>query len=109
MPLAKITENMPIVIFVTAYDEFAVRSVEDFALVYLLKPIDENPLEKAVLRAKRQLTEVAGAFEQRLEWLLERFKPRTEYLKRIGIKSPGQTYILTVDEIDWIGAADNYV
>src|SRR3712207_408095 len=48
-------ENMPIVIFVTAYDEFALRAFEVVALDYILKPFDRARLEKAILRVKRQL------------------------------------------------------
>jgi two-component system LytT family response regulator len=69
--------KMPTVIFVTAYDEFALRAFEVNAIDYLLKPFDEERLRKAVLRAKRQIAkqESAAEIEEKLRRLLQEVKP----------------------------------
>jgi two-component system LytT family response regulator len=104
-------EKMPVVIFVTAYDEFALRAFEINAVDYLLKPFDEERLKKAVARAKREILrqEPAAEIEERLRRLLKEVKPEPKYLKRIPVKSSrGMTLVLT-DEIDWINSAGHYL
>src|SRR4028119_43977 len=65
-------ENMPTVIFVTAYDEFALRAFEVCAVDYLLKPFDEERLAKAVKRAKREIKKLAP-FSNNVEEKLRKF------------------------------------
>jgi two-component system LytT family response regulator len=87
--------NMPrTVIFVTAYDTYALRAFEAGALDYLLKPFDDARFERALKRAKDRL--ISGAPQPR------------RALTRIAVKNRGRTLFLNVSEIDWIEAASYY-
>lgn len=103
-------EKMPTVIFVTAYDEFALRAFEVNAIDYLLKPFDAERLAKAIARAKREIKrETNDNIDGRLRKLLQEIKAEPEYLKRIPVKNTrGTTFVMT-DEIDWIASAGHYV
>lgn len=83
----------PAVIFVTAYDQYAVRAFEAGALDYLLKPFDNARFDRALERAKQKITH-------------GREIPRRP--ERFAIKSTGQVSFVKISEIDWIEAADYY-
>jgi len=117
--------NMPEVIFVTAYDEFAFKAFEAHALDYLLKPINDERLAAAVERA-RQNQESQLAEEQRSKLLklvceltgreltiddaLERAAGETaRYPQRLAIRDGGETRCVEVDAIDWVDAAGDYM
>src|SRR5215475_6077749 len=103
-------EQMPVIIFVTAYDQYALRAFEVHALDYLLKPFDRERFDKALQRARHQIArERAGAVNQELVALLSDLKARPKPLERLVIKAGGRVFFLRVDEIDWIEAAANYV
>jgi two-component system LytT family response regulator len=112
-------DEMPVIVFVTAFDRYALRAFEVHALDYLLKPFDDTRFEKALERAKQQVEQRAiKDLSHRLVALLEgRDEPAarshtpapTKYLTRLLIKSAGRVFFLKADEIDWIGAEDYYV
>jgi two-component system LytT family response regulator len=102
-------EQMPMTIFVTAYDRHALRAFEVHALDYLLKPFDAERFVKALERARSQLEHRQGKMDQRLEALLSDVQTRAKPLERIMIKSSGRIFFLRIDEIDYIEAAGNYV
>lgn len=103
-------KRMPLVIFVTAYDEHALRAFEVHALDYLLKPIDGARLGEALARARDHLRgKDMEAIAAQLERMMGALKEKPEYLERLSIKTGGRILFLGVDEIDWIEAADNYV
>jgi two-component system LytT family response regulator len=104
-------EQMPAVIFVTAYDDFALRAFEVNAVDYLLKPFDEERLKKAIERAKREIRqkESASGIKEQLRSLLREVRNESKYLKRIPVKSSRGTVLVLTEEIDWIGAAGQYV
>jgi two-component system LytT family response regulator len=103
-------DRMPHVIFVTAYDQYAVRAFEVHALDYLLKPFDRERFEASWQRAKAQiLKDKNGSLDSRILALLEELKAGSKYLERLVIKSGGRVYFLEVDDIDWIEAEGNYV
>ncbi|MBO0721077.1 MAG: response regulator transcription factor [Blastocatellia bacterium] len=107
-------KRMPHVIFVTAYDEHALQAFEVSALDYLLKPVDGARFFEALERARNRIRgENLDAINQQLQELMEALKAERKYLERFAIKSTtkagGRIIFLEVDEIDWIGAADNYV
>jgi two-component system LytT family response regulator len=103
-------DDMPIVIFVTAYDSYAIRAFEVHALDYLLKPFDRERFRKAVQRAREQIArqEDAGSNKQ-LHDLLHDVKTGRKPLDRLVIKTAGRVFFLRADEIDWIEAAGNYL
>lgn len=103
-------QRMPAVIFVTAYDKYAMRAFEVHALDYLLKPLDGDRFASALQRARLQLERKSvHDLSRRLQSLLDDLKPTQKYTKRLVIKSAGRIFFLDVAEIVWIEAADNYV
>ncbi|MEX1130058.1 MAG: LytTR family DNA-binding domain-containing protein [Vicinamibacterales bacterium] len=103
-------ERMPLVIFVTAYDQHALKAFQVRALDYLLKPFDRERFEQALQRARAHIQrDETGDIGRRLLALvkdLRRDKPKTD---RLVVKSGGRLFFLRADEIDWIEAAGNYV
>ena len=103
-------KQMPYVIFVTAYDEHALRAFEVSALDYLLKPIDGGRFSEALERARSRIRgETLDAVSERLHGMMAALRVERKHLERLSIKSAGRITFLSVDEIDWIEAADNYV
>lgn len=103
-------EEMPTVVFVTAYDEFAVKAFEINAIDYLLKPIEEERFAKTVNRIKREIKELGrGDIESRLLHLLNKVENKNEYARRIPVKTAHHTILITTEDIDWIRGAGNYL
>jgi two-component system, LytTR family, response regulator len=103
-------DRVAAVIFVTAYDEHALRAFEYHALDYLLKPFAANRFQDALTRAKSQLlSEPAGPFKKQLMTLLGSVDGDSRYIKRLVVKTGGRIVFLKVEEIDWIEAAGNYL
>ena len=103
-------KSAPAVIFVTAFDQHALRAFEVQALDYLLKPFDRARFQKALGRARAQIRQSTGAaLDPRLTRLLDTLGNRPRPTDRVVIKSAGRIMFLRTDEIDWVEAADNYV
>jgi two-component system LytT family response regulator len=103
-------ERMPSVVFVTAYDRYAVKAFEVHALDYLLKSFDRERFEAAVGRAKDRVRRTReGQVTDRLAGLLESLQERQKFLTRILVRSSARIIFLPVQELDWAEAADNYV
>ena len=100
---------MPAIVFVTAYDQFALRAFEVHALDYLLKPFDSGRFKKALERARERIQRLpADDLSRRISELLADLKPAPKQ-NRLAIKSGGKVLVLKIDDIDWVEAADNYV
>ena len=107
-------EEMPVVIFTSAYDQYAIRAFEAHALDYLLKPFDRERLHHAIERARLQLNKSQDReIADRILSLLSRVKsqalPASLPEDRFIIKARGRIVFLSLDEIDWIEASANYV
>ncbi|MEO8448217.1 MAG: LytTR family DNA-binding domain-containing protein [Gemmatimonadota bacterium] len=102
--------EMPAVVFVTAYDQFALKAFEVSAVDYLLKPFDDARFHAAIARAKAAITrEDTTAMGVKLLRLLQAAEPadrQAQYLSRIVVKTGAATHFVKVDDIDWIEAAD---
>jgi two-component system, LytTR family, response regulator len=102
--------RMPPVVFVTAYDQYALRAFDVRALDYLLKPFDRERFEEALTRARQQLHQSGdGDLERRLRQLVDDLKETPHRVDRFVIKAGGRVYFVRADEVDWLEAAGNYV
>jgi len=106
--------EIPVVIFTSAYDQYAIRAFESHALDYLLKPFDQERLHQAVERARFELRTLKDReITRRILELLSRVKSdkqaRSGFDERLVIKTKGRIVFLNLDEIDWVEAAANYV
>lgn len=109
-------ERSPVIVFVTAYDEHALRAFEAGALDYLLKPFHPERLRKTLARVRSHIHHPnRDEYTQQLIALLQDFKGRElsqeqpKRLERIAIKEAGRHFFLSVSEIDWIESDGNYV
>lgn len=108
--LAALGTPLPVIIFITAYDQYALKAFEVQAQDYLLKPFDRPRFYRAIRAAKEQVgrRQTAGT-NRRLMDLLETLQTPQRYLSRLVVKNGGRILFLKVNDIDWIEAADNYV
>jgi two-component system LytT family response regulator len=104
------SNHLPAVVFITAYDQFALRAFEAHALDYLLKPLEAERFSKALDRVRAQLqTRAQTPMEERLRNLLASLGAKESYLERMIARTNGKIIVLRVDDVDWIEAAANYV
>ena len=109
--------QLPVIVFVTAFDQYALKAFEFHALDYLLKPFDDSRFAKALSQAKLQVEQrELKDLSQRLVALLEHREPRasdeparTKYVSRMLIKSAGRVFFLKTEDIDYVQAEDYYV
>ena len=107
-------DELPEIIFVTAYDQFALKAFEVHAVDYLLKPFSDERFAKALERARLQIAEEkATDAKQQLMSLLKSWRgdEQTSHPvnNRLLIREQGKISFVPIDEIDWIEAADQYV
>ena len=103
-------KRLPTVVFVTAYDKYALQAFDVHALDYLLKPYNRGRIKRAVSRAREHIEHKRlGNLDERLNTLIADLKSEKKYLERLVVKSIGRVFFLKTDEIDWIEAAGNYV
>lgn len=103
-------EHWPVVVFITAFDQFAVKAFEVHALDYLVKPFNDARFGEAVARAKEAVRGArAGDLQERLEGILAQVGAGgavQPWLTRIVVKTGGRVSFVRVDDLDWIEAAD---
>jgi two-component system LytT family response regulator len=108
---AKINRTrMPIIIFVTARDDVALKAFDAHALDYIVKPCQPERLRLALQRARQQLqSNQTGEIQRKLDELLRDLKVSSRYPQRLTIKSNGRILFLRVTDINLVEAAGNYV
>ena len=103
-------DKTPVIVFVTAYDQYALQAFEVHAVDYLLKPFDQDRFQKALARARQSVqAHRNGDVNERLVALLEDLKTPQGHLERLVVKSSGRLFFLRAEEIDWIESSGNYV
>lgn len=101
--------RLPVVVFVTAYDRYAVRAFEIHALDYLLKPFHRDRFEETLRRAKAAVRRGAADHLTRVFGWLEDARPSRRSARRFLVKTSGRVVFVRAEEIDWVEAAGNYV
>ena len=102
------SEEMPAVIFVTAYDKYAIRAFQLHALDYLLKTFDKKRFAEAARRAITEIVDHRTNIQERLVALMEDVGSR-RVPNRLMIRSGGRILFLRMQDIDWVAVEDNYV
>jgi two-component system LytT family response regulator len=99
----ELIEPGPAVVFVTAYDQYAMRAFDAHAVDYLLKPFGAERFERALERAKARLG------ERKLPTEVAAERPATERPQRIVVKDGTKVHVIPLDKLDYIEAQDDYV
>jgi len=103
-------ERMPALVFVTAFDQYALRAFECHALDYLLKPFSAQRFKSALSHARQQLAQrQATTLGRQLLEILPEMRPREPVRDRLVVRSSGRVYFVRITDIDWCEAAGNYV
>jgi len=102
--------RLPALIFVTAYDSYALQAFEAEALDYLLKPFDSLRFQESLQRVRRRIGEHdRDKLNEQIRQLASRFGIEPRYLQRLAVRIEDRTLLLNVPEVDWLEAAGNYV
>lgn len=98
----------PLIIFVTAYDQYAIQAFEVNALDYLLKPFTKIRLYGAIEKAVHELSKKAD-FIGKIDALFQTLNKQKRYLERVAVRHEGRIFVIPVNEIDWIGAEEGAI
>ena len=101
-------DAMPVVIFATAHQEYAVRAFDAGAVDYLLKPVDEARFRRCVERVRRDLAEPAAA-SGALQDAMAQVRKAAPFAERLVVSTAGRVVFVKVADIDWCEATGNYV
>lgn len=103
-------EQLPVVAFLTAFDQYAVRAFEVHALDYLLKPFDEERFASMMQRVEEQLTEGdERVYAKHVFTMLDTLTAAHSYAERLVVRLRGKILLIPAAEVDWIKAEDNYI
>jgi two-component system, LytTR family, response regulator len=98
--------RMPVVVFVTAYDKYAIQAFEVNAIDYLLKPFDQSRLMASIKRVRDRLEGPAQSLAQRLEALIQ--AREAQWPQTLVVRNGDRFDFVSVASVDWIEAANNY-
>jgi two-component system LytT family response regulator len=101
-------EAMPLVVFATAYDEYAIKAFDAQALDYLLKPFDEPRFRRTLERVRREIQSESRT-PAALRSVLDALPAERRYLQRIVVKTSGRVVFLKLADVDWLEGSGNYV
>jgi len=104
----ELLERPPAVVFVTAYDEYALRAFEVHAVDYVLKPVGRERLDEALAQVRARLG-AAGAPGPSPTALAAAARPPGQYVERLLVKDGANVHVIPVERVDWIEAQDDYV
>jgi two-component system LytT family response regulator len=107
--VARLTRPAPLVIFLTAFDRYAIQAFEIHAIDYLLKPVSRERLGDALAHARERLESCDERIEAGLAALMDTVAGRHAAINRLPVRSDGRVELVDPAAIDWIEAADNYV
>lgn len=105
-------ERLPMIVFVTAFNDYALRAFDVSALDYLLKPFDRERFEKTLTRVEERLAgqakaEMSGELREFLRTISTTAAPA--HVSRFPVRANGEIYFVRVEDVDWIDAEGNYV
>lgn len=104
------SEDPPLFVFVTAYEDYALKAFDVQAFDYLLKPFDRERFQKTLERVRVRMVETRrGAVSDKIDNLLDQLQNRRTDPDRIAIRTGGHVVFIRTQNIDWVEAADNYV
>jgi len=106
--MLELLDNPPVIIFTTAYDQYAIKAFEVNAADYLLKPFSEERFEESLGKARILLVNKTQHRETVKE-LIKHTQQTTEYLERIVVKDGSKIHIIPADSVSYIEAQDDYV
>jgi two-component system LytT family response regulator len=101
--------QLPEIIFVSAFDQYALRAFRVHALDYVVKPVEGERLSEALDHARRRLRDRQASDEASVAGLLRALSKDRPYVARIPVRADGRVRVVDLADVDWIGAADNYV
>ncbi len=105
-----LAESAALVVFVTAFDDYALRAFEVHAFDYLLKPFEGRRFLESLARARARISrDRSGNPDGRLFELIEKMSKARRAPDRIAVRDNGRVVFLKLEDIDWIEASDNYV
>jgi two-component system LytT family response regulator len=104
----KMLANPPLIIFITAYDQYAIQAFEVNALDYLLKPFTKVRLDRAIEKAGKALSS-KDDFTTKIDALFQTLNKQKRYLERVAVRHEGRIFVIPVNDIDWIGAEEGSI
>ena len=103
-------KRLPVIIFVTAYDQYALKAFEAQAIDYLLKPFEDERFYQSLHRARAYIEgQQSNQVSARLETLISGMSLRPKPITRMAVKTAGRVVFVKTSEIDWIEAVGNYL
>ena len=105
----ELVERPPAVVFVTAYDEYALRAFEVHAVDYVLKPVGRERFEEALAQARARFGSALAAGAPSPAALAAAARPPGQFVARLLVKDGANVHVIPVERLDWIEAQDDYV
>ena len=99
----------PLIVFVTAFEQYALQAFQVSAVQYLLKPLDRDELKNAIARVRQLVLTEPGEATTAITELLAHLQRPKAFLQRIVVKSKGRTLLFRIEQVDWFESAGNYV